>query len=71
MYLSLQNFITRFVSASIMMMTYGHQVKGDDDVYVKLAKLTTEALNSAGSGGAALVDFFPFCRLQTQGFFIP
>jgi len=42
-----------------MNISYGHQVKYDDDVYVALANKALGGLAKAGIFGTYLVDFIP------------
>lgn len=54
---------SRFATAVIMEITYGHRIETDDDPYLRLAKDVDRLLNGAGSAGASVVDFFPFRKL--------
>lgn len=46
--------------AIIMMVTYGHEVRTDDDPFIKLAEDVRR--HSEETPGAALVDTLPICR---------
>lgn len=49
-----------FVSTNIMKATYGHEVKSDEDKFLKLAFNAVSALTSNPAGGTDLVDILPF-----------
>ena len=44
------------------MVTYGHEVKSEDDIIAKLAVDSAIAFIEGGTPGATIVDFFPFCE---------
>lgn len=47
------------------MVVYGHQVKSNDDAFLKLAEECVDLLSNriASSGQIWFVDVFPFCKL--------
>ncbi|KAI0075227.1 cytochrome P450 [Panus rudis PR-1116 ss-1] len=53
---------TRYSAATIIDITYGHQVTSDDDMLIGIAERAATATVTAGSPGSMLVDFFPILR---------
>uniref|UniRef100_A0A8H8CJB8 Cytochrome P450 n=1 Tax=Psilocybe cubensis TaxID=181762 RepID=A0A8H8CJB8_PSICU len=52
----------RFAAATILKITYGHDVVSVDDLFVRLAERAGSLTVEAGSAAANLVDFFPSMR---------
>ena len=53
-------FRLRMAGASIMMVTYGHQVSSTEDKFVALAEAVRE--NSESRPGNNIVDLIPICK---------
>ena len=49
----------RFAAGTIMKITYGHTVRSNDELYVRLAEEAGMDTVTIGSPGSVLVDFFP------------
>jgi hypothetical protein len=49
----------RFAAGTIMKITYGHTVRSNDELYVRLAEEAGMETVTGGSPGSVLVDFFP------------
>jgi hypothetical protein len=49
----------RFAAGTIMKITYGHTVRSNDELYVRLAEEAGSDTVTGGSPGSVLVDFFP------------
>ncbi|KAG5653174.1 hypothetical protein H0H81_001891 [Sphagnurus paluster] len=60
--------LNRFSAAIIMGITYGQQIKSDDDPFVKLVNEVGIAFTHAGSIGANVLDIFPFLRYMPSWF---
>lgn len=54
--------IRRFAAGTIMKITYGHTVRSNDELYVRLAEEAGMDTVTGGSPGSVLVDFFPALR---------
>ncbi|TFK29092.1 cytochrome P450 [Coprinopsis marcescibilis] len=52
----------RYAAATILKITYGHQVNSYDDPFVHLAERAATMTVQSGSPAATLVDFFPAMR---------
>ena len=44
-----------------MKITYGHEIKSDEDKFVELASGAIKALGSNPAGGTDIADILPFC----------
>ena len=53
-----------------MVTAYGHEMKSNEDEYVRLAKDFTEELTNTGSAGTSLVDIFPICNYHSFVFLL-
>lgn len=52
----------RYSTSVSMRIAYGHQIRSDDDEYIKIG---TEGANSflvGGTPGATMIDLFPICE---------
>ncbi|KAF9258780.1 cytochrome P450 [Marasmius fiardii PR-910] len=58
----LSNYVHRLTVSIIMRVAYGHQVKSDDDVFLKIGNDFTFILNNAGQIGNTPVDLLPWLR---------
>ncbi|KAJ8518804.1 hypothetical protein ONZ45_g4167 [Pleurotus djamor] len=54
--------LSRFSTAIILEISYGHQIKMEGDEYIELAEASGIALRSGGPLGGTVVDFFPILR---------
>ncbi|KAF4611646.1 hypothetical protein D9613_003745 [Agrocybe pediades] len=54
--------LRRFAAATILEITYGHNIKSVDDLFVRLAERAGTLTVEAGTPAASLVDFFPMMR---------
>ncbi|KAL0952779.1 hypothetical protein HGRIS_007003 [Hohenbuehelia grisea] len=54
--------IRRYAAATIMKITYGHDVKSSDDLFVQLAEKAGTATIESGTPAATLVDFLPLMK---------
>jgi hypothetical protein len=45
-------------------MAYGHDLQGDDDVYLNLSQSINYAADNSGPLGSTPVDFLPFCTVS-------
>ncbi|GLB44301.1 putative cytochrome p450 [Lyophyllum shimeji] len=64
-----EKFFSRFATAIIMRIAYGHDVASDDDPCVKLVDEVGLALTQAGNVGAtSVLDFFPFLKYMPTWF---
>ncbi|KAF9478585.1 cytochrome P450 [Pholiota conissans] len=54
--------IRRFAAATILKITYGHDIVSVDDLFVQLAERAGTLTVEAGSPAANMVDFFPIMR---------
>ncbi|CAA7262652.1 unnamed protein product [Cyclocybe aegerita] len=52
----------RFAAATILKITYGHDILSVDDLFVRLAERAGTLTTESGSAGANIVDFFPAMR---------
>ncbi|KAF9262286.1 hypothetical protein L218DRAFT_868068 [Marasmius fiardii PR-910] len=57
---NLLKYVNRFIVSIIMRVTYGHQVKSDDDIFLKIANDFTHISQNSGPIGNTPVDFFPW-----------
>lgn len=55
----------RMVVAALSMIAYGHKVTSDDDELVTQMERVGVYTSELGSGGATIIDFFPF-RTSSQ-----
>ncbi|KAK7047274.1 hypothetical protein VNI00_006505 [Paramarasmius palmivorus] len=55
-------FIHRFTTSNIMRAAFGHPIKSDDDIFLKLGMATSHVMNNSGPPGNTPVDFFPWLR---------
>ncbi|KAG7094714.1 hypothetical protein E1B28_005534 [Marasmius oreades] len=58
----LLKYVHRLTISNIMRVTYGHQVKSDDDVFMHLGQVFTYAISNSGPIGNTPVDLFPWLR---------
>jgi hypothetical protein len=56
----LSNQSNRFSAAVIMKIAYGHDIKDDDDLYLRLGTHANESIEDCGPLGSTPIDFFPF-----------
>ncbi|KAG6909266.1 hypothetical protein DXG01_001328 [Tephrocybe rancida] len=63
-----EGVLTRFSTAVIMQIAYGHRVTSIEDRYVKLAEEVGAAVALTGSAGGTLVDFFPILQYLPSWF---
>ena len=47
-----------------MKMAYGHQIRSDDDDYIKIAENTSRCMARSGAAGATPPDFMPIRALS-------
>ena len=59
--LSSETVQTRQSTALIMMLSYGHSIKDDDDIYVTLSNKAMSGAVQAGGFGTHMVDYIPIC----------
>ncbi|KZS92752.1 cytochrome P450 [Sistotremastrum niveocremeum HHB9708] len=52
-------FNRMFIVATIMMITYGHEVKREDDEWVRDAEIAARSTNNFAPAGSHPLDFFP------------
>ncbi|KAF8153982.1 cytochrome P450 [Crassisporium funariophilum] len=52
----------RYAAATILKITYGHDIRSVDDLFVRLAERAGTLTVESGSPAANLVDFFPILR---------
>ncbi|KZT33848.1 cytochrome P450 [Sistotremastrum suecicum HHB10207 ss-3] len=55
----IQAYTRMYTGANAMMMTYGHQVKSEDDEWVKNADDAASTLEASGTIGAHSIDMWP------------
>ncbi|ESK90250.1 cytochrome p450 [Moniliophthora roreri MCA 2997] len=55
-------FVHRFTTSNIMRAAFGHPIKSDDDIFLKLGMNTSHVMNHSGPPGNTPVDFFPWLR---------
>ncbi|EPQ60724.1 cytochrome P450 [Gloeophyllum trabeum ATCC 11539] len=55
-------YVRRSAAAVVMMISYGHQIVAEGDLYVTLADDALGALGKAGIFGSYLVDYLPFLK---------
>lgn len=55
--------IRRFTVAVVLNISYGIDIKGDDDPYIKLADDAAQAINNSGAPASSIVDRFPISEL--------
>ncbi|KAI5119695.1 hypothetical protein M0805_003580 [Coniferiporia weirii] len=60
--------VGRFSSASVVKLTYGHDILSDNDEFINLATVATARGTAAGTPGMTPVDLFPFIRLIPSWF---
>ena len=48
------------------MLSYGHQIAPEGDVYVNIADKALTGLATAGIFGTYLVDYFSFCEFASE-----
>jgi hypothetical protein len=53
------------VSAAIVRLVYGHQIRNHNDILVTLAESLGSLTDTASEPGRWLVDSFPACKLST------
>ncbi|KAF5376657.1 hypothetical protein D9615_007836 [Tricholomella constricta] len=51
--------LSRFSTAIIMQIAYGHQIKSDDDGYLKYTRAVNDAVHNSGSPGKYMPSWFP------------
>jgi hypothetical protein len=56
----------RFVTALTLEASYGHQIKGKDDHFVRLAKSALSDFGRGTEAAAFVVDSFPWRTLKKQ-----
>ncbi|KAF8797657.1 cytochrome P450 [Phlegmacium glaucopus] len=56
------NHFRRYAAATILKITYGHDIVSVDDLFVRLAERAGTLTVESGSPAATLVDFFPLMR---------
>ncbi|KAL0568633.1 hypothetical protein V5O48_013352 [Marasmius crinis-equi] len=56
------DYVHRFTLSNIMRAAFGHPVRSDDDIFVKIGLGVSHALNHSGPPGNTPVDFFPWLR---------
>ncbi|KAI5119693.1 hypothetical protein M0805_003579 [Coniferiporia weirii] len=56
------NHVNRMSAATVVKLTYGHDIMSDDDKFINLAVIATSRGTAAGMPGMTPVDFFPFLR---------
>lgn len=59
--------LSRSAAAIVTMLSYGHQIAPEGDVYVTIADTALSGLAKAGIYGTYLVDYFPFCESPSYG----
>ncbi|KAH7907410.1 cytochrome P450 [Hygrophoropsis aurantiaca] len=57
-----QDHTRLFAGANIMMITYGHEVRDEEDEWVKLAEAAVRSLDVLTNVGAHPIDLFPVLR---------
>ncbi|KAL0574364.1 hypothetical protein V5O48_007587 [Marasmius crinis-equi] len=55
-----RNYLARFAASVILRVSYGQKIESDSDPFLKMVHDVTEAVNSGGSPGNTVVDFFPW-----------
>ncbi|KAJ8463525.1 hypothetical protein ONZ45_g17548 [Pleurotus djamor] len=60
--------LSRFSTAIILEISYGHQIQMEGDEYIELAEASGTALRSGGPLGGTVVDFFPFLQYLPSWF---
>lgn len=55
--------IRRFTVAVVLNISYGIDIKGDDDPYIKLADDAAQAINNSGAPASSIVDRFPISEI--------
>ena len=60
----MRSYIARMAGATIMAITYGHQVTSADDEFVALAEAVRE--HAEKTPGSNLVDVIPLCEFLLQ-----
>ncbi|KAF9262303.1 cytochrome P450 [Marasmius fiardii PR-910] len=60
----LLKYVHRLTVSNIIRVTYGHQVKSDDDLFMKISNDSTHISHNSGPMGSTPIDFFPLlCHL--------
>lgn len=57
--------LSRFSTAIIIKIAYGHELKSDDDRYLNITEQIGAALNNSGPVGNTPVDWLPFRESTT------
>ncbi|KAI0703111.1 cytochrome P450 [Earliella scabrosa] len=57
-----RDHLSRYVTATLLEVTYGRRLTSMEDELVQLAERSVNATNEGGNPGSMLVDFFPICR---------
>ncbi|TFK57181.1 cytochrome P450 [Heliocybe sulcata] len=61
-------YIRRSAAAVVMMISYGHQIAPEGDIYVNLADDALAALGKAGIFGSYFVDYLPLLKYVPEWF---
>lgn len=66
----MSNSIRRLSAATIAKITYGYDVKSNEDAYTKLSSEAISSVLSLGLNGLTTVDIFPFreSSVHTDGY---
>ncbi|KAJ7761230.1 cytochrome P450 [Mycena maculata] len=54
-----EDYLSRFATGIIAQIVAGHRIRSDDDPYLRMSKMTFEAISSTGPPGNSPIDFFP------------
>ncbi|KAL0570243.1 hypothetical protein V5O48_011728, partial [Marasmius crinis-equi] len=65
-----RHFVQRYTVSNIMRAAFGHQIKTDDDEFLKLGNDLSHSNNSSGPPGNTPVDFFPWCKPDTSPIYL-
>ncbi|KAL0568631.1 hypothetical protein V5O48_013350 [Marasmius crinis-equi] len=62
------HYVHRYTVSNVMRAAFGHQVRSDDDEFLKLANDIGVTMNASGPPGNTPVDFFPWLRYMPAWF---
>ncbi|KAK1231448.1 hypothetical protein PQX77_005428 [Marasmius sp. AFHP31] len=63
-----RHFIHRYAVSNIMRVAFGHQIKSDDDTFLKIGNAVSDVFQKLGPTGGTPVDFFPWLRHMPSWF---
>ena len=58
--------MSRYASAVILEIAYGHKVESEDDGFLKLSEQIKDVMAGVGSTGVSTIDLLPVCALRYE-----